>query len=41
VCDDYGPPFPFEGTIDQVVIESSALIPREPRDEVRAAIVHE
>jgi arylsulfatase len=41
VCDDYEPPFPFEGTIDQVVIESAALVPREPSAEVRAAIAHE
>jgi arylsulfatase len=41
VCGDYEPPFPFEGTIERVVIESAALVPRDPQQEVRAAIVHE
>jgi arylsulfatase len=41
VCDDYEPPFPFEGTIDKVVLESAALVPRDPKDELRAAIAHE
>jgi hypothetical protein len=41
VCDDYEPPFEFEGTIEQVVLESTVLVPRDPQQEVRAAIVHE
>jgi arylsulfatase len=41
VCDDYEPPFEFDGTLAQVVIESSMLVPRDVQQEVRAAIIHE
>jgi arylsulfatase len=41
VCDDYEPPFPFDGTLVQVVVESSMLVPRDAQKEARAAIVHE
>jgi arylsulfatase len=45
VCDDYEPPFPFVGTIEQVVIEVPSLVAfarrRDTGAEVRDALKHE
>jgi arylsulfatase len=41
VCDDYEPPFPFTGRVEQVVIEVPTLMPRDVEAEIRAAMVHE
>jgi arylsulfatase len=41
VCDDYEPPFPFTGTIGEVVIEVPALTRRDVGDDVRSALRHE
>ena len=30
VCDDYQPPFPFTGTLHQIVLEIPSLEPRAP-----------
>jgi arylsulfatase A-like enzyme len=41
VCDDYEPPFPFNGVLDRVVLEIPSLEPRAARDEVATALRHE
>ena len=41
VYDGYRPPFPFTATIERVVLESPALLPRDPVGEVRAAMHRE
>ncbi len=41
VCDDYEPPFPFTGTLNEVVLEIPSLERRVPRDEVATALRHE
>jgi len=41
VCDDYTPPFPFTGTLRQLVLEIPSLAPRDGRDEVAEALHRE
>ena len=41
VCDDYEPPFPFTGTLREVVFEIPSLAPRVPDDEIATALRHE
>ena len=41
VCDDYQPPFPFTGTLHEVVIELPGLAPRDPAIEVALALHRE
>lgn len=41
VCEDYEPPFPFSGTIEQVIIESPALAPPDVLQETAAALHRE
>jgi arylsulfatase len=41
VCDDYEPPFPFTGTLHEVVLEIPSLERRVPPDEVATALRHE
>lgn len=41
VCDDYQTPFPFTGTIAQVVIEVPMLAPRDPDADLAASLHRE
>jgi arylsulfatase len=41
VSDDYEPPFPFTGTLREVVIEIPSLAPRVPDEEIVTALRHE
>jgi len=41
VCDDYRPPFPFDGVLHRLVIEAPALAPREAALETAMALRRE
>lgn len=41
VCDDYRPPFPFTGTLHEVVLEIPALAPRDGAAELAEALHRE
>jgi arylsulfatase len=41
VDESYEPPFPFTGTLRQVVIEVAALAPPDPAGEIALALQHE
>jgi arylsulfatase len=41
VCDDYEPPFEFQGTIERLTFEVPMFAPAEPAEEVAVALKHE
>lgn len=41
VCDDYHPPFPFSGALEQIVLDAPALAPPDAADEIREALHRE
>jgi arylsulfatase len=41
VCDDYEPPFEFQGTIEHLTFEIPMFAPPEPAEEVAVALKHE
>ncbi|MBI2704694.1 MAG: arylsulfatase [Actinobacteria bacterium] len=41
VCDDYAPPFPLTGTLEQLTIESAAFLPPDPDAELAVELHHE
>jgi len=41
VCDDYEPPFEFQGTIERITFEVPLFAPPEPAEEVAVALKHE
>lgn len=41
VCDDYTPPFEFQGTIEKLTFEIPMFAPTEPAEEVAVALKHE
>ena len=41
MCDDYEPPFEFQGTIERLTFEIPMFAPPEPAEEVAVALKHE